>query len=286
MAWIPLVPLAAAAVSGVASFFGQKSNNAANEAMSHEQMRFNADQADINRMYSAGEAAKLRDWQHFEAESQRVWSEEMSASSYQRAVGDLQKAGLNPMLAYSQGGAPMPQSSVPSGGMGSGSAASYSNIPRRENAAQAAVTSALTGLQLSSVGADIKLKEAQADREVATAENVRASTETERERPSEVRQRIDLMASQAWSEDSKRMLSDVQRELVRVDTLVAQKKIPNVEADTAMKKISTILDELKVPEARAFAHKYEGGFGKEVTPYLREVLDIIRHLVVSRSILR
>ena len=72
------------------------------QASAREAMAFEADQAAINRK----------------------WQADMSNSAYQRAVKDLRAAGLNPALAYQQGGAATTAGATASGMSASGSSAS------------------------------------------------------------------------------------------------------------------------------------------------------------------
>lgn len=87
-------------------------------------MDFNASQAEINRVFQQQSAERAMQFSSDEAAKNRAWQKMMSDTAYTRVVQDLKNAGLNPILAVSQGSASTPSGSSASGFSSSGSAAS------------------------------------------------------------------------------------------------------------------------------------------------------------------
>lgn len=138
--------IAGGLIGGLAGLGGQRLENIANERAAAAAMQF---------------AEK-------EAEKNREFQRSMSNTSYQRGMADMKAAGLNPMLAFSQGGASTPAGSAPQG-----------VVPKIEGTLKAGVNSAMAAATLKKdlelKDANVALAEAGKIQSLAAARNSEAS---------------------------------------------------------------------------------------------------------------
>ena len=236
----------ASLVGGLLGFEGQEQTNQANSAQSAAQMEF---------------------------------QERMSNTSYQRAVADMQKAGLNPMLAYSQGGATTPGGSQAvmgnsaAAGVASAQAAIQQSLTRAQvdnteaNTKKADAETALTNVRANTEAVEIMKRQQEVLNSGTTGEQLREIVRYLKEGNLEGKAREEVNATSKGALLSHTRASDIQRSMdegsnaAGVGLTLAQKR----RAIAA-----SVLDELEQPRMRGEARAYSGWLG-DAAPYSREV---------------
>lgn len=126
------------------------------------------------------------------ADKNTQFQERMSNTAYQRGTEDMKKAGINPMLAFSKGGA-----SAPTGTTATVESPDYGKIA--SSLGNSATSYQNVKKDLTQKDADIAKTQAEALSEVARAESIKASTtatgaSTEKTRTDTIRGKYELPA--------------------------------------------------------------------------------------------
>lgn len=205
--WAAALP---AIIGGAASLFGGMNANSANQAASREQMAF---------------------------------QEKMSNTSYQRGMADMKAAGLNPMLAYSQGGA-----STPGGG-------SFQGVQPRSSIVSGSVsgqgqTAAQTDLLLASAE---KTRAEKSEIEARTAtypvsiEKMNQEIKESVERIDDIRQRVATGASSAANLDQQtvNLKAQIPQIQATIRNLIAQTTLTGSQDKEVVQRVKANLPALE-----------------------------------------
>jgi len=195
---------------GILGFLGQQQTN-----------QKSWDIAQSNNAASAEQAQKQMDFQ-----------ERMRDTQYQTTVQDLKKAGLNPMLAYTQGGA-----GVPAGAMGSISTPQFKSPISSGKEAAASI---------ASIMADVDKKDAETteafSRTIVNEQNAKyldAQTNLAILEMPNVPQKLKNLISEQLLNDARRNATAAEEAAKRLDTIIRKTgDLPEAESKGKYHKTS------------------------------------------------
>lgn len=249
--------LVATAISSAASYMGASERNRSQEAQAGRQMEF---------------------------------QERMSNTAYQRAVSDMQRAGLNPMLAYSQGGA-----TTPSGAQAAIEDTLTPAVHSGREAYRAVTESGVRSAQVADIKASAGLKTAQTGESAARTHEAESHAALNAELAAKARQDTFTSASSANLMDTqgRHILASIEKIAPEIKQIVSQThlndasrrkllaELPLISSQIVKNRaeteesyqrrlllgVQTRIESLKQNEGQAYADFYGSSYG-HAAPYV------------------
>lgn len=257
--------------------------NASNQKIAENANIFSAAQAEQNREFQAKqiegqqafnmyESYRNRQFQQESADKQMAFQERMSNSSYQRAVKDMEAAGLNPMLAYAHGGA-----TSPSGGSASGSQASSGAASGAQGQAHTAVMSPAvaqavnTGMAAAKLRGDLTEQQARTKLIEADAEKTKQDTATSASSAASNWENVRKLRNETLN-----LLAEYDNKRQQLHNLQSENDKTRFTVDQMMpieKRILEIEEKLRGYEVPGMANRASAAgtwWGKNVAPYIKD----------------
>lgn len=202
------------------------------------------------------------------AREQMAFQERMSNTAYPRAIQGMKDAGLNPILAYSQGGA-----SSPIGAM-----------PQVQNVASAGVNSAAAGAQVVSAVQNIMRSRAETLQVNAATEKIKSETMEKNLNTARLAAEVDQMKAsgsslRATADNTQQAIlgtiaDSATKHAVFQEMNKGGKGGTGFAADVARRKAEAAIAGFEVSGSKASSQYFED-VGK-FDPYMRIILQLLR----------
>lgn len=199
----------------------------------------------------------------------RDWMEKMSNTEWQRGVQDMKAAGLNPMLAYSQGGANSPQNSA-------------ATVQPEDALAKSVTSAAANALQAQQMQANIDLTKANTVKTLEEAKTAGVTSGNAEDRQqaeiAEIRNRtLNIMAQQDLTDTERQRLEDTMPSIIKMERERA--RLTEMQANTAGSE--SRLKAAQIPSAEA-----EAKLWNEMSGTNADLGSLAKLILLIRSMIR